>query len=114
MSAVVFTMAKRVRTPQEKKRLSLQRDRRNLYMENSKGSRKAIPLRKAIKRRAVRRISNATMFAGEELEARGASQVRRATVCWRKYEDQPLGVKIESQQRWRQRLAQRRAQSNRK
>ncbi|MCC6740248.1 MAG: hypothetical protein IT452_14475 [Planctomycetia bacterium] len=37
----------RVKLPREKKRLQLERDRRNVYGENSKASRKNIPLAKA-------------------------------------------------------------------
>jgi hypothetical protein len=44
----------KVKTPQEKKRLSLKRDRRNCYGENSKASRKAIPLRKKIQHKKDR------------------------------------------------------------
>ncbi len=44
-------MAQRPRSPQDKKRLSRERDGRNDYGENDKASRKAIP---AFKRRTVR------------------------------------------------------------
>lgn len=36
-----------MRTPQEKKRLSYAKDRRNVFGENSKASRKGVPLAKA-------------------------------------------------------------------
>jgi hypothetical protein len=45
---------KRVRSPQEKKAVSYERDRRNGYGENDKASRKAIPKRKALESRKDR------------------------------------------------------------
>ena len=50
-------MARRVRTPAEKKRLSYERDGRNTYGQNDKASRNAIPLFKAKSHRKARRIS---------------------------------------------------------
>jgi hypothetical protein len=47
-------MAAQPKTPQEKKRLSYENDRRNTYGENSKASRKGIPLAKARANRAER------------------------------------------------------------
>ena len=47
-------MVKTPKSPQEKKRLSLQKDRRNAYGENAKSSRKNIPRSKAISHRKVR------------------------------------------------------------
>jgi hypothetical protein len=41
---------KRLRSPQEKKALSYELDRRNAYGQNDKAARKAIPLRKAMER----------------------------------------------------------------
>ncbi|HEX5183110.1 MAG TPA: hypothetical protein VFW19_08160 [Allosphingosinicella sp.] len=48
-------MRKKERSPQEKKALSYAKDRRNLYGENDKASRKLIPLRKAQESRQDRR-----------------------------------------------------------
>jgi hypothetical protein len=65
-------------TPQEKKRLSYQRDGRNTYGENDKASRKAIPLRKRLRARAVRRKTreqlpaDRTFISDEELETMDA------------------------------------------
>jgi hypothetical protein len=44
----------RERTPQEKKSLSLAKDRRNVYGEAPHGARKSIPLRKKLRNRANR------------------------------------------------------------
>ena len=46
------------RTPQEKKALSYAKDRRNVYGENDKSSRRNIPLHKARQRRAFRKNAN--------------------------------------------------------
>lgn len=51
------------RTPQEKKELSLERDRRNTYGENAKSSRKNIPLSKQASHQAERRAGNAPLMA---------------------------------------------------
>ena len=83
------------KSPQEKKRLSLLKDRRNTYGENSKASRKAIPRHKKAQRRAVRRIQKQVLGstrrisdADEELSVRLASH---ETWVWRKTPDTPLG-----------------------
>ena len=47
-------MPRAPKTPQQKKRLSLQKDRRNTYGENAKSSRKSIPKSKALSHRKVR------------------------------------------------------------
>ncbi len=44
----------KVKTPQDKKRISLLKDRRNSYGENSKSSRKNIPLNKQLGSQAQR------------------------------------------------------------
>jgi hypothetical protein len=48
-------------TPQQKKQLSYAKDRRNTYGENSKSSRKNIPLSKALDIRAERRAQESTL-----------------------------------------------------
>jgi uncharacterized membrane protein YgaE (UPF0421/DUF939 family) len=48
----------RPRTPQEKKRLSYERDRRNVYGRSPQASRKRIPLRKALRNRSNRHYEN--------------------------------------------------------
>jgi len=98
---------KRKLTPQEKKELSYERDRRNAYGENDKASRKAIPLRKRIVARSYRRstkqqLPESPVVAStddlDDAEARVRS-VRRSE--WKKWPDIPLGEFIARQQRWR-------------
>jgi len=84
------------KSPQEKKRLSLLKDRRNTYGENSKASRKAIPRHKKAQRRATRRIEKQVLSAGShpEIELGDAVNVRLAshqTWVWKKTPDTPLG-----------------------
>ena len=86
----------RRRSPQDKKRLSLDRDRRNAYWENDKSSRKNIPRAKARVNRANRRL-DATALAGalgpadEALEVRAQEGVEsRRRKQWRKTPDEPL------------------------
>ncbi|MFZ3468622.1 hypothetical protein ACODT3_34065 [Streptomyces sp. 4.24] len=85
----------RQRSPQEKKRLSLLKDRRNTYGENQKSSRKNIPRSRRAGHHALRR---AEQLALERLKAFGGtvddSEVRfarRGTGQWRKSADTPLG-----------------------
>jgi hypothetical protein len=51
------------RTPQEKKALSLQRDRRNVYGESTKGTRVGIPRSKRQSKQAERRAANQPLLA---------------------------------------------------
>ncbi|WP_406193056.1 hypothetical protein OH807_02065 [Kitasatospora sp. NBC_01560] len=85
----------RRRSPQEKKRLSYLKDRRNVYGENQKSSRKNIPRARRARHHALRR---GEQLALERLRAFGGalddSQVRfgrRGTGQWRKSADRPLG-----------------------
>ena len=92
---------RRRKSPQEKKRLSLGKDRRNAFGENDKASRTAIPRRKASVNRANRR-GDSTALAGAvgvpdeavdaEIEQRLLGRRRKV---WRKWPDQPLGEAIE-------------------
>lgn len=61
-------MSKRL-TPQEKKALSLKRDRRENYGQNDKASRKLVPLRKAQANRRVRRADKAALAGMEDADA---------------------------------------------
>lgn len=92
------------KSPQEKKRLSLEKDRRNAYLENDKASRKSIPLAKARVNRANRRAETVALT-----EALGAQDTGRAEHAddaiegrrrkrWRKQPDEALGVKLARQQ----------------
>jgi hypothetical protein len=85
------------RTPQEKKALSYERDRRNTYGEAPHAARKSIPLRKALRNRANRHQQNQQLRYGgpapdetlaDEFESR---MYRRAPRVWKKDADSPLG-----------------------
>ena len=84
-------------SPQEKKRLSYAKDRRNTYGENSKASRKGIPLAKARANRAERHaqdnlLSSAVAVDGAEALAEVELTVRSVEPRkWRKSPDKPLG-----------------------
>lgn len=53
----------RQKTPQEKKALSLKRDRRNMYGENTKGTRVGIPRSKQQSKQAERRVAKQPLLA---------------------------------------------------
>jgi signal recognition particle GTPase len=89
------------KTPQEKKRLSLKKDRRNTYGENDKSSRNNIPRSKARSHRKVRRKVNEELQQTlwmEEVQAdvlmselSQLSVEKTAKRTWRKWPDKPLG-----------------------
>jgi hypothetical protein len=89
------------RSPREKKALSYAKDRRNDYGENDKAARTAIPLRKAMENRQVRRKTAQAMGAlpllSEEavdlLESSARHDINRVG-GWRKSADAPLGEHI--------------------
>jgi hypothetical protein len=85
------------RTPAEKKRLSYERDHRNVYGENDKASRKSIPLRKRLRARADRRRASQALAPGvlpseiEDGDHLDAELVPgRDSQRWRKQPDAPL------------------------
>ena len=86
----------RRKTPQEKKALSLRKDRRNTYGENDKASRKGIPLAKARVNRANRHqeaqlLGSATGRADAEAGAEVEDRVKgRRRKVWRKQPDSLL------------------------
>lgn len=93
---------KRVRTPQEKKTLSLERDRRNVYGESTKGTRVGIPRSKQQSKQAERRVAKQplqTLTAGshddqsafEAQDTSLAAGLRKRRKGFRKSPDQPLG-----------------------
>jgi hypothetical protein len=94
-------MPTETKTPQEKKRLSLKKDRRNAYGENDKSSRKTIPRSKARSHRKVRRKVNEELqhtLSMEEVQAdvlmselSQLSVEKTAKRTWRKWPDKPLG-----------------------
>ncbi|WP_189676749.1 hypothetical protein [Sphingomonas glacialis] len=96
----------RNRTPQEKKTLSLKKDRRQSYFASGqKGARKAIPLRKRLENRRNRHKNDqaiAIAVEGDELaldlaESSARNDVHRAG-GWKKGADRPLGEAIALQQ----------------
>ena len=83
----------KVKLPREKKRLSLALDRRNSYRENSKASRKGIPLSKARSHRgerhaisiAMNSLNTASEEAADAVEAEArASGKQRKVGAFRK------------------------------
>ena len=85
------------RSPREEKSLSYAKDRRSIYGENDKSSRKNIPLRKRLVNKANRHASQQLLS-----EATGPVDLDRAELAevqatgrrpkvWRKQPDIPLG-----------------------
>ena len=94
------------KTPQEKKRLSYERDRRNRYGQNAKASRRLIPLRKAKAKRSYRKRTNQILSAAAisaDLLADNAPENRIAGVAkkrWQKAPDVPLKDAIKAKKEW--------------
>ncbi|MXO73180.1 hypothetical protein [Alteraurantiacibacter buctensis] len=95
-------MGKDRKSPQEKKALSLKRDRRNTFGESPHAARKSIPLRKAKENRRVRHENNQALANVEQLDAAALelveSSVRHNTARlggWAKSPDEPLAAVIE-------------------
>ena len=95
-------MANRNRTPQEKKALSLRKDRRQAYFASGqKGARKAIPLRKRLENRRVRHKTDQALevaltsddLALDLAESSARNDVHRAG-GWAKAPDRSLGEAI--------------------
>jgi hypothetical protein len=90
-----------IKRPHEKKQLSLARDRRNVYRENDKASRKLIPRRKQLSHMGLRRSVTQILTAAKgdvDEEVRDFVELRaevKATVAkrksFRKRPDVPLG-----------------------
>jgi hypothetical protein len=92
----------RRRSPQEKKRLSLNKDRRNTYGANDKASRKRIPRAKAQVNRANRHrdqqiiqkaLGEPDDTLDDEIEQKVLGRRRKS---WRKWPDEPLGDVLRS------------------
>lgn len=105
----------RKKSPQEKKALSLERDRRNRYGENDKAARKAVPRRKALENRRSRHKSAQALNGVDRLDeaARDVveSSARHAVERvggWIKVPDRPLGEVV------RAKLAGREGRANRR
>lgn len=96
-------------TPQQKKRLSYARDRRNTYGENHKAARRLIPLAKALDIRSERRTQDQVLARALQRQAQAPEQLDaiendiRATRPrkWRKSPDSPLGEVLARKARWR-------------
>lgn len=96
------------KSPQEKKALSYAKDRRNVFGENDKASRKAIPARKASESRKVRRKARQTLDVIDGTEEAKADVIESSlrhdverTGGWKKGPDAPLSEFIELQARRR-------------
>lgn len=100
-------------TPQEKKRLSYARDRRNSYDENKKSSRKAIPLRKRIVNRLNRHAAAIPLRQPAEtvdqLEAVDNKAKARRRQRWQKSPDIPLSEYLRRQAARQQKRSHRKA-----
>jgi hypothetical protein len=97
----------KVRTPQEKKQLSYERDRRNTYGEAPHASRKAIPLRKALRSRSNRRRGNQILQASNPVTDSATAELiesnlqHRKLNDWGKSPDEPLGKVVKEKLRKR-------------
>lgn len=104
----VTAMTERPKTPQDKKSLSYAKDRRNVYGENDKASRKAIPARKAGESRKVRRKARQSLGVMDQV-AESAADVVESSLRhdlervggWKKDPDAPLSEYIEMKARRR-------------
>jgi len=111
----------KVKNPQEKKRLSYSKDRRNAYGENDKASRKSIRSNKRATSQAERSKNNKlrSLFTGKfdddhadevEIDIRSALKLRRVR-GFKKYPDLPLKEYIELQNRKRNKRIGRKVRS---
>lgn len=101
----------KLKNPRAKKAASLKRDRRSVYGENSKASRKNIPRAKARTHREERRAVHQAVAVPAELQMDlGLEQAENAVVKaardakahgFRKEPDVPLGEVIETKQKRR-------------
>src|SRR5262245_42559144 len=100
MIAYSLTMS-RIKSPTEKKRLSLERDRRNVYGECPTSSRKNIKRRKQQGRRELRRVANEELRslkgAADEATAEATESFTKDRMllltryAFKKLPDAPLG-----------------------
>jgi hypothetical protein len=88
------------KTPQEKKRESYAKDRRNTYGENAKASRKSIPRKKRRQNRSERRLVNQAIarnveFDAERIDTAEAKLLKKRKGVWSlKFPDEPLGTVV--------------------
>ncbi len=81
-------MPRRRKTPQEKKILSYQKDRRNAYGQNDKASRKSIPLRKRLAHRSARRAAKTALSTTSDVSVMPTRS--KNWKVWKKHPDRPL------------------------
>lgn len=93
--------SKRPKTPQEKKALSLEKDRGGYFFNNQKAARKAVPLRKALESRRTRHENNQALSQVERVPQEIADLVESSNRHnsarkggWRKGTSEPLGAVI--------------------
>ncbi|QPF90481.1 hypothetical protein [Bradyrhizobium commune] len=101
----------KVKTPEEKKRLSYEHDRRNTYGENQKSSRKNIPRSKQLSHQDERRSVRQALIgakgrvvdeAADEAQSQALRKGRmKKLTAFRKSPDRPLGEVIERRLRRR-------------
>lgn len=95
--------AKKQRTPQEKKKLSYEKDRRNTYGESRVSSVKSIRRRKRGANRVFRRGNKrvvqilSTQSDTDEKEIRELGKMKMKKKRWKKSPDTPLGEYVERQ-----------------
>ena len=102
----------KVKTPQQKKRLSYEHDRRNTYGENQKSSRKNIPKSQQLSHQDERRSVRQALLAAQgkvayvvadEVQSQALHRGRMKKLkAFRKWPDRPLGEVVERQLRRRQ------------
>jgi hypothetical protein len=97
------------RTPQDKKALSLAKDRRNVYGESPHGARKSIPKNKRFRARTERRAAKVPLqtIDNEAVAvdaAAGRAEQKRKQSWWTKLPDEPLGVVLAANRERRKRL----------
>jgi hypothetical protein len=89
---------KKKRSPQEKKALSLLKDRRSAYGNNDKAARKSIPRNKALSIRRVRHQENQLLRSAKNdlsIDVTRPAKHRE----WRKWPDTPLGEHLKFSKR---------------
>ena len=93
-------------SPQQKKKLSYARDRRNAYRENSKASRKNLPRRRARKHRQFRHAVKQTIAEARDLDAVESRVAAVRRDGWQKVSDIPLAEYVRRQRERRVRTGQ--------
>jgi hypothetical protein len=95
------------KTPQEKKKLSYQKDRRNTYGESPHAARKSIPKNKRIQNRISRRAQEQALPSfpappDPEIGDRIETEIRRKKpAAWKKSPDRPLGEVVKADWEYR-------------